>query len=171
METNSSQLLSNMSEEERELYSREALKLGSQLCFPLYACARKVTGLYTPYLKPLGLTYTQYLVFMVLWEQDDISVGELGRRLFLDSGTLTPLLKKMEEKALIVRGRCPDDERCVKVTLTDEGRHMRDKVLDIPARVGSCIRLSSEEAGIFHHLLYKVIGTIEEQSQEQVRNI
>ena len=87
----------------------EAMKLANQLCFPLYAAARNVAGLYTPWLKPLGLTYTQYLVFLVLWEKDGISVTEIGEKLMLDNGTLSPLLKKMEQAGLLKRQRCCED--------------------------------------------------------------
>ncbi|HAJ66108.1 MAG TPA: MarR family transcriptional regulator, partial [Clostridiales bacterium] len=96
----------------------EALKLDNQLCFPLYAAARKVTGLYAPYLKELGLTYTQYIVLLVLWERDGLSLGEIGERLSLDSGTLTPLCKKLETAGLITRRRSEQDERSVRITLT-----------------------------------------------------
>ena len=97
----------------------EAMKLANQLCFPLYAAARNVTGLYTPWLKPLGLTYTQYIVFLVLWEEDGISVTEIGEKLMLDNGTLSPLLKKMEKAGYINRRRSSDDERVVVITLTE----------------------------------------------------
>lgn len=147
-------------DEEKTLYVKEALRLDNQLCFPLYACARMVTNLYTPFLKPLGLTYTQYLVFMVLWEQDDVTVGSLCERLFLDSGTITPLLKKMEEKGFVSRYRCPEDERCVKVCLTEAGRDMKEKVLLIPAQVGSCVHLSQKEIIEFKRLLGKVMNTL-----------
>ena len=103
-----------------EAYQKEALKLGNQLCFPLYAAARHITGLYTPVLKPLGLTYTQYLVLLVLWEEERIPMAALGEKLYLDSGTLTPLLKKMETAGLICRERCREDERCLTVSLTEE---------------------------------------------------
>ena len=124
----------------------EALRLENQLCFPLYACARMVVGQYTPYLKPLGITYTQYLVFLLLWAEDGLSVGNLCERLYLDSGTLTPMLKKMEEKHLVERRRCKDDERMVRIWLTEEGKKMKEKAAAIPLQVGSCIRISPEEA-------------------------
>ena len=104
----------------------EAMKLANQLCFPLYAAARNVTGLYTPWLKPLGLTYTQYIVFLVLWEEDGISVTEIGEKLMLDNGTLSPLLKKMEKAGYINRRRSSDDERVVMITLTEEGRALQE---------------------------------------------
>lgn len=100
----------------------EAMKLSSQLCFPLYAAARNVTGLYTPMLKELGLTYTQYIVMLVLWEKDGISVTEIGERLMLDNGTLSPLLKKLEQAGYIERRRSRKDDRVVEITLTEAGK-------------------------------------------------
>lgn len=136
----------------------EALKLENQLCFPLYAAARRVMGVYTPYLKPLGLTYTQYIVFMVLWEKDSIPVSEIGERLLLDSGTLTPLLKKMEKAGYLTRERSKLDERSVIVTLTDEGRAMKERVKDVPRQVGKCVTIPYEEAVQLHNTLYKLLG-------------
>ena len=98
---------------------REAMKLANQICFPLYAAARNVTSLYTPYLKPLGLTYTQYIVFLVLWEKDGVPVSEIGERLMLDNGTLSPLLKKMEQAGYVTRRRSAEDDRVVLITLTE----------------------------------------------------
>ena len=140
----------------------EALKLENQLCFPLYACARKVTGLYTPYFKPLGITYTQYVVLLTLWEQDGRTVGELGRCLYLDSGTLTPLLKKLEERGLVTRPRSRTDERSVTISLTKEGWSMKEAAAQIPALVGSCVRLEPEEAKQLYVLLYKLLDQIGE---------
>ena len=134
------------------------LKLDNQLCFPLYATARSVVNLYTPFLKPLGLTYTQYLVFLVLWEQDGISGGELCFKLYLDSGTITPLLKKMEEKGYIERRRSHEDERVVFVYLTEEGRDLRNEAKNIPTNVGQCIHLEPDEAVCLYSLLYKILG-------------
>ena len=112
-----------MSEQKRTVYPQ--LLLDSQLCFPLYACARKVIGAYTPLLKPLGLTYTQYIVMLELWEKEKEKVGELCRRLYLDCGTVTPMLKKMEESGWLTRCRCKVDERVVYVALTEKGRALR----------------------------------------------
>ena len=136
---------------------KQQLRLDHQLCFPLYAAARKVTGLYTPYFKPLGITYTQYIVFLVLWENDDISVKDLCSRLYLDSGTLTPLLKKMEKDGYIIRKRSQEDERVVKITLTERGREMEEKAAEIPMNVGSCIPLSETEAADLYTLLNKLL--------------
>lgn len=135
----------------------DALKLENQLCFPLYAAARKVVGLYTPYLKPLGITYTQYITFMVLWEQDGIPVGDIGSRLFLDNGTLTPLLKKMEKQGWIERKRNPQDERQVLIYLTDKGKAMKDQVKEVPLKIGSCIPLERKQAKELYDLLYTIL--------------
>ncbi|MBQ6337240.1 MAG: MarR family transcriptional regulator [Ruminococcus sp.] len=139
----------------------EMLKLDNQLCFPLYAAARQVVSLYTPHLKELGLTYTQYIVFLVLWEGDGIPVGELGRRLYLDNGTLTPLLKKLESAGYLTRSRDKDDERVVTVTLTESGRALKEKAKDIPLKIGSCIKLKEEEAQGLYILLYQLLKGVE----------
>ncbi len=142
----------------------DCLRLDNQLCFPLYAAARKVTGKYTPYFKELGLTYTQYIVFMVLWEKDNVTVSDICRRLYLDSGTLTPLLKKMEEKGWLRRTRSQDDERIVMITLTDEGRALRGRCREIPAAIGRCIHLSQKDAADLYRILYLIL---EQEEQEQ----
>ncbi len=134
------------------------LKLENQLCFPLYAAARKITGQYTPFLKPLGITYTQYIVFMVLWEKDKVSVGDLCTKLYLDSGTLTPLLKKMEDKGWIIRSRSKEDERVVHIQLTEEGMNLRDACKTIPAKVGACVPLNPEDAQKLYSILYQILG-------------
>ena len=135
----------------------EALKLDNQLCFPLYAAARKVTGLYMPYLKELGLTYTQYIVLLVLWERDGLSLGEIGDRLNLDSGTLTPLCKKLEAAGLIARRRSEQDERSVRITLTEAGAALKERAAQIPLKVGSCLPLAPEEAVRLYALLHKIL--------------
>ena len=137
----------------------DPLLLDNQLCFPLYACARKVVNLYTPYFQPLGITYTRYLVFLVLWERDGISVRELGERLYLDSGTLTPLLKKMEEAGYLTRERSKADGRVVLVHLTEQGRALRAACAEIPLRLGGCLPISAEEAKVLHGLLYRILET------------
>lgn len=137
--------------------SYESLKLENQLCFPLYVGAKEIIKKYKPHLDKLGITYTQYISLMVLWEQGTLSVKELGSYLYLDSGTLTPLLKKMEEQGLVVRTRSSKDERSVLIELTDQGRALRKKAQDIPQKVGSCIPLSLKESQQLHTLLYKVI--------------
>ena len=130
------------------------LHLDCQLCFPLYAASRRIVNSYTPYLKPLGLTYTQYLVMLALWENGSACVGELCRRLYLDNGTVTPLLKKMEEAELVRRCRSKEDERIVTVTVTEKGWALRESAKDIPFRVGSCMPLSKSEAETLYRLLH-----------------
>ena len=137
-----------------------ALRLDAQLCFPLYAASRKIVNLYTPYLKPLGITYTQYIVFLALWQDGDMTVGDLCKKLYLDSGTLTPLLKKMEEKGYVRRIRCPEDERCVSIQLTREGQEMKEKVRDVPEKVGACVRMDPAQAQQLHSLLYQILETV-----------
>jgi DNA-binding MarR family transcriptional regulator len=133
------------------------LKLENQLCFPLYACARKVINQYNPYLKPLGITYTQYLVFLVLWEQQEATVGEICRRLFLDNGTITPLIKKMEKDGYVVRKRSEEDERVVKVSITEKGIALREDAKDIPFSVGGCLAIPGEDAAELYRLLYQLL--------------
>jgi len=135
----------------------EAMKLANQLCFPLYAAARNITGLYTPWLKPLGLTYTQYIVFLVLWEKDGLSVTEIGEKLMLDNGTLSPLLKKMEQAGYVERNRSRADDRVVVITLTREGRALQEKAKDIPGRVAACVELPPEKAQALYQLLYELL--------------
>ena len=115
----------------------ESLKLENQICFPLYACAKEITRHYRPFLESLDLTYTQYITMMVLWEEKEINVKRLGERIFLDSGTLTPLLKQLEKKEYIVRGRSKDDERVLNVKITDKGLKLRDKALDVTTKIAS----------------------------------
>ena len=134
------------------------MKLDSQLCFPLYAAARKIVNLYTPYLKPLGITYTQYIMFLVLWEEEKITVGDLCKRLKLDTGTVTPMLKNTEKQGLINRTRSEEDERVVVVSLTEEGKALYKKAKDIPTKLSSCVRLSPEEAMQLYSTLYKLLG-------------
>lgn len=136
----------------------EALKLDNQLCFPLYAAARKIVGAYTPYLKPLGLTYTQYILFLVLWENDNLLVSDICSRLMLDSGTVTPLLKKLEAKGYLKRERCECDERCVRVVLTAEGRALKEKAADIPKHIAECVPLPPEKAALLYSILYEILG-------------
>ena len=136
---------------------QEAMKLANQLCFPLYAAARHVTGLYTPVLRPLGLTYTQYIVFLVLWEKDGQPVGEIGEKLLLDNGTLSPLLKKMEQAGYVRRERSREDERVVVITLTEAGRALQEKAKDVPAKVAGCIDLPPEKAQKLYGLLYELL--------------
>ena len=135
----------------------EIMKLNNQLCFPLYAAARNVTSLYTPWLKPLGLTYTQYITLLVLWEKDGVSVSEIGSKLMLDNGTLSPMLKKMEQSGYIERNRSREDDRVVIITLTQKGRELQEQAKDIPEKVGSCIDLPIEKARVLYDLLYELL--------------
>ena len=141
---------------------KEAMKLENQLCFPLYAAARTVTGMYTPYLKALDLTYTQYIVLLVLWEKDGITVGEICRRLMLDSGTLSPLLKKMQTLGYLEKQHSKDDERAVLIYLTEEGHALQEKAKDIPMQVGQCVKLAPEKAEQLYTLLYELLKAADE---------
>ena len=137
------------------------LKLDGQLCFPLYAAARKAVNAYTPMLKPLGLTYTQYIVLLALWESGKTTVGDLCRTLYLDCGTLTPLLKKMEESGWITRCRCKVDERVVDVSVTDKGWELREQVKDFPEKVGGCIAMPREDLYTLYTLLHQFLDSME----------
>ena len=151
-----------MSEENRETREYAQLQLDNQLCFPLYAAARKVVNAYNPLLKPYGLTYTQYIALLALWETEKgkAKVGDLGRRLYLDCGTLTPLLKKMEESGWLSRCRCKVDERVVYVSLTDEGWALREELKDIPEQVSRCMTMEKEDAAELYTLLHKLLETV-----------
>ena len=135
----------------------EALKLKNQLCFPLYACAKEVVKKYKPYLDEIDLTYTQYIAMMVLWEKKEVNVKELGECLYLDSGTLTPVLKKLEQKDFITRTRDKYDERNVIISLTDEGERLKEKAVSIPMKMGACINIDAEEAKTLYRILYKIL--------------
>lgn len=141
----------------------EQLLLRNQLCFPLYACARKIVAEYTPYLKPLGLTYTQYIVFMVLWEKETVTAGELGKILHLDAGTLTPLLKHLEKDGYVTRQRSKEDERITNISITKKGNALKEKCKNIPLKLTasnqSCgSSLTQDEAKKLYELLYKILG-------------
>ena len=135
------------------------LRLGSQLCFPLYACSKEIVRRYAPLLEPYNLTYTHYIVMMVLWEKKEVTVSDLGKQLYLDSGTLTPVLKKLEARGYVARSRRADDERCVIVSPTQEGWDLQEKLSGVPAAIGGCMNLSPEEAATLYGLLYKVLGS------------
>ena len=152
-----------MSELNREPGEYEQLLLDNQLCFPLYAAARKVVNEYNPLLKSYGLTYTQYIVFLALWEKEEgkAKVGCLGKRLYLDCGTLTPLLKKMEESGWISRCRCKADERVVYVSLTDAGWAMREELKGIPEKVGKCMTMKQEDAIQLYTLLHRLLDAMQ----------
>ena len=137
---------------------REALKLSNQLCFPLYACSKEIIRRYKPFLDKFDLTYTQYITMMALWENESMNVRELGLVLFLDSGTLTPVLKKLESKGYLERKRSKEDERNLIVTVTEKGWELREEALSIPGSMSSCVNLEPEEASELYRLLYKVLG-------------
>lgn len=142
--------------------NKKALKLENQVCFPLYACARETIKLYKPFLDELNLTYTQYITLLVLWEKKQMTVKELGSRLYLDSGTLTPLLKKLEEKGLVDRKRSTVDERNLIVSITDAGYALQEKAVHIPSEMAKCLVLTKEETMTLYHLLYKMLTYISE---------
>ena len=141
----------------------DVLKLENQICFPLYACSKEIVRLYKPFLDEIDLTYTQYITMMVLWEKREINVKDLGKYLFLDSGTLTPLLKKLEQKGLITRERSKEDERVVNVTITKEGEALKEKAVDIPEKLVSCVKLPQEEAMQLYQILHKLLQSIKEE--------
>jgi DNA-binding MarR family transcriptional regulator len=148
----------------------EAMKLSNQLCFPLYAASRNVISLYTPYLKPLGLTYTQYIVFLALWEKDGVPVGELCEKLMLDNGTLSPLLKKMQTEGYIERTRSKEDDRVVVITLTEAGRALQEKAKDVPAKVAGCVDLPPEKAQTLYTLLYELLDNRKTKQKGATQN-
>ena len=134
------------------------LRLENQLCFPLYACAKEVVRRYRPMLDELGITYTQYIAMMALWEYRSVSVKDLGALLCLDSGTLTPLLKKLEEKGFVERSRDIKDERVLIVSVTDAGMELREKALSVPGAIASCIPLSFEDASTLERILRSMMA-------------
>ncbi|MBQ4378289.1 MAG: MarR family transcriptional regulator [Treponema sp.] len=136
----------------------DSLKLENQLCFPLYAASREILRKYTPVLKELDLTYTQYIVMMVMWEKKELKVGELTKKLYLDTGTVSPLLKSMEEKGLVKRSRSSSDERVVTVKITQKGEELRENAVSVPETIGKCINLTPEEARTLYGILYKILG-------------
>lgn len=144
----------------------EQLKLENQLCFPLYACSREIIRLYKPFLDEIGLTYTQYIVMMVLWERKLVTVKKLGGLLYLDSGTLTPLLKKMEAAGLLTRRRDKEDERSVLVELTEAGEQLRDRAAKIPGKIAACVPLNKEDASELYRLLYLILGQTGRNTEE-----
>lgn len=141
----------------------DVLKLENQLCFPLYACAKEVVKRYTPLIRELDLTYTQYIVMMVMWEHKEMNVKALGAYLFLDSGTLTPLLKKLEQKGLVTRKRSRDDERILNIAITPAGEKLRERAVEIPRQVGQCIPIEPEDAQQLYQLLHKMLKAFEKE--------
>ncbi len=141
----------------------EGLKLGNQICFPLYAASREVVKQYRPYLDELDLTYTQYITMMVFWEHKKLNVKELGERLYLDSGTLTPVLKSLEAKGFVRRFRSAADERVLLVEITEAGEALKEAAADVPAKVAGCVKLEADDAVELYRLLYKLLRNIKEQ--------
>ena len=135
----------------------DALKLENQLCFPLYACSREIIKKYKPHLDRLNLTYTQYITMMVVWEKKSITVKTLGDILYLDSGTLTPLLKKLEAKGLVSRTRSTEDERNLIISITPKGEALRDDAMQIPAEMKKQVNLDPSEVEVLYRILYKML--------------
>lgn len=133
----------------------DQLKLDNQLCFPLYACAKEVVRRYKPLLDEIDLTYTQYITMMVMWDVEEISVKALGEYLYLDSGTLTPVLKTLEAKGFVSRARSLEDERNLIVTITDKGRNLQEQAKDIPYKLGACLQIEQDDALELHRILRK----------------
>ena len=138
----------------------EMLRLDRQLCFPLYAVSREVVKRYKPFLDGIGLTYTQYITMLVLWEESEILVKELGTRLFLDSGTLTPVLNVLEKKGHVIRRRSETDKRDVYAVITESGKKLREQAADIPAKLGACVPLSSEDAAALYRILHEMMDKL-----------
>ena len=141
------------------------LKLGNELCFSLYACAKEVIRIYHKPLEKIGLTYTQYIVMMTLWRFCDMSAKEIGRKIYLDSGTLTPVIKKLEKSGFVRRQRVVEDERFVKVILTEKGLKLKEKASTIPQALKGNIYLSYDEMITLHSLLNKALKGIKERTK------
>lgn len=139
----------------------EGLKLDNQICFPLYAASKEVVKKYRPYLDKLGLTYTQYITMLVMWEHKTINVKDLGAELFLDSGTLTPLLKSLESKGLIKRERNKKDERVLNVSVTARGEKIKDEVIGLPKFIANGINLDKNEVLQLYRILYKILMAVD----------
>ena len=135
----------------------DVLKLKNQICFPIYATSNMITRKYKPLLDKLDLTYTQYITMMVLWEKKNINVKNLGTSLFLDSGTLTPLLKKLEAKEYITRTRDKNDERNVIISITKEGESLKSKAIDVPKTMAENVNLNQDDAETLYRILYKLL--------------
>ncbi len=145
----------------------DPLKLENQLCFPLYACAKEIVKAYKPYLDELDLTYTQYITMMVMWEHKELRVKEVGQYLYLDSSTLTPLLKRLEEKGYVARRRSKSDERDLIVSVTDAGMALREKALTVPQRLAACVNLEPEKAQLLYGILYELLGRLGGGNEKQ----
>ena len=140
----------------------DALRLENQLCFPLYACAKEVVRIYKPYLDELDLTYTQYITMMVMWEHGELRVKDVGKYLYLDSGTLTPVLKKLEQKGYVSRKRSPIDERDMIISITDVGEALKERAVKVPEQMSACIPMEPEKAMQLYELLHELMGKFTE---------
>ncbi len=138
----------------------DALKLDNQLCFPLYVCSKEIVKKYKPFLDEIGLTYTQYITMMAMWEHEELSVKKLGELLFLDSGTLTPVLKTLEKKGLLSRRRSTDDERMLIVKLTKEGINLKEKAVGVPYKMQGCVSIDEKDAAELYRILHKIMNNI-----------
>lgn len=141
-------------------YNYDVLKIENQLCFPLYACAKEVVKKYKPFLDELDLTYTQYITMMILWDKKQINVKSLGECLYLDSGTLTPLLKKLETKGYITRKRSDEDERNLIISITETGEALKEEAVKIPYALGGCLDITQEESAQLYRILYKILNSL-----------
>ena len=144
----------------------DCLKISNQPCFPLYACSKEIVKRYKPFLDPIDLTYTQYITMMVVWEEKEITVKALGDKLFLDSGTLTPVLKKLEQKGFIRRHRSKEDERNLLISITPEGEALRDEAVNVPAEMKACMSLDPQDAADLYRLLYKFLDKCQERRNQ-----
>ena len=149
-----------------EADSYDALKLENQVCFPLYACSKELVRQYGPYLKELNLTYTQYIVMMVLWEKETVSSKDLAACVHLDYGTLTPVLKRLQQAGYLIRARTKEDERLLTLTLTEKGRALKTSAVTIPPAIAECMGLTMEEFGVLYQLTYKALKHMEESNIE-----
>lgn len=140
----------------------DGLKLENQLCFPLYAVSREIISRYRPYLSELNLTYTQYITMLVLWERERVSAKELGQLLHLDSGTMTPVLKSLQEKGLLRRSRSAEDERVLIAELTEDGALLREKAASVPGRISSCVPLNGKDAADLYRILNLLLDSFSE---------
>ena len=146
----------------------ESIRLKKQLCFPLYACSKEIIRQYRKPLEKLGLTYTQYVVMMVLWEDGGMTEGDLGKKVYLDSGTLAPLLKRMEKQGIINRVRPDDNERKLFISLTEKGEAMKEQALDVPKAMNGCIDLPEDELRELKRLLDKAVSGMSKDNEKEV---
>lgn len=140
--------------------SYEQLKLENQLCFPLYVVSKEIIRKYKPFLDDINLTYTQYITMLVLWEHKELNVKQIGEKLFLDSGTLTSVLKQLESKGYVSRNRSEADERNLIVKLTDDGVKLQKIAADVPSKISNCVKLPKDDAIKLYEILYNILGSI-----------